>query len=63
MTMSLIERDGKTFTRFMVPIKNLKYYKHLLAKYVDIKNPTKKNSRFIYYECEGDLLNGKDAIV
>ena len=62
MTLTLIKHGEKKFTRFMIPIKQLKFYEPLLKKYVDIEKPSKKNSKFIYFEYEGDLLNGKDAI-
>lgn len=57
MTTSIFERDGKTWTRFKVKIKELKMYTKLLKKWVDINKPVKQSSRFIYFEVEGDLLN------
>lgn len=37
-----------------------KGWKGLLTKYgINTSEPTKKNSRYIYFEKEGDWLNGK----
>ena len=37
-----------------------KGWKGLLTKYgIDTSAPTKKNSRYIYFEKEGDWINGK----
>lgn len=68
MEMSLFDRDGKTWTRFKIKVRELPTWKSY-ARYtygLFFDQPVKKNSRFIYYEAEGDYLNwkkggGKDA--
>lgn len=57
METSIFERDGKTWTRFKVKVKELWVYSQLLKKYVDIKKPVRQSSRYIYFEVEGDFLN------
>ncbi len=57
METSIFERDGKTWTKFKVRVKELPIYVGLLKKYVDINKPVKQSSRYIYFEVEGDLLN------
>lgn len=61
MDMTLFEKDGKTYTRLKISIKNFwKYKAYIKVKWgVDTDNPSKKNSRYIYFEVEGDLINGK----
>lgn len=59
METTIIEKNGKKYTRFKVSTGNLKTYKKILEKYVDLKKPTKTNKRYTYFECEGDLLNKK----
>lgn len=61
MDMTLFEKDGKTYTRLKIFIKNFwKYKTYINVKLgVDTDNPSKKSSRFIYFEVEGDLINGK----
>lgn len=61
MEMSIFEKGGKTYTRFKVKLKELKSWKGLLEiKYcIDTSEPFKKNSRYIYFEKEGDWINGK----
>jgi hypothetical protein len=40
-----------------------KGWKGLLTKYgIDTSEPVKKNSRYIYFEKEGDWINGKMQI-
>lgn len=62
MEMSLLKKDDKTWTRFKCSLKEFSYWQALLEiKYsIDTKEPSKKNSRFIYFEKEGDLINGKN---
>ena len=57
---SLFEKDGKVLTRFRVSLKRFWGWKpYLKAKYnIDTDNPSKKSSRYIYFEKEGDYLNG-----
>lgn len=59
--MSIFEKDGKTYTRFKLTIKEFKDFKlYLQVKFgIDTNTPVKKNSRFIYFEKEGDLINGQ----
>lgn len=60
METSLFKKGGKTFTRFKVCLKWFPQWKlYLKLKYrIDVDNPSKKNNRFIYFEKEGDYLNG-----
>lgn len=62
MEMSLFKREGKTFTKFKVTLKS--FYKgwYFVLNFVygiDVSKPVKKNSRYIYFEKEGDWINGK----
>lgn len=61
MEMSIFEKGGKTYTRFKVRIKEFKSWQALLEiKYcINTSEPAKKNSRYIYFEKEGDWINGK----
>ncbi len=62
MEMSIFEKDGKTYTRFKITLKEfkLKFLRGLLTEYgIDTSAATKKNSRYIYFEKEGDWINGK----
>lgn len=61
MEMSIFEKGGKTYTRFKVRIKEFKSWHALLEiKYcINTSEPAKKNSRYIYFEKEGDWINGK----
>lgn len=57
MEISIFERNGKTWTRFKVKVKELQIYAKLLKKYVDISRPVKQSCLYVYFEVEGDLLN------
>lgn len=57
MELKIINKGGKDFTQFKIPIKQLNLYKELIKNYVDISNPTKKSTRFIYFECEGNVIS------
>lgn len=60
MEMKILKKDGKTYTRFKVRLKEFKSWRSLLIKYgIDTSEPVKKNSRYIYFEKEGDCINGK----
>ena len=62
MEISIFEKDGKAYTRFKITLKEfkLKFLRNLLTKYgIDTSEPVKKNSRYIYFEKEGDWINGK----
>ena len=61
MEMSIFEEDGKTYTRFKVKLKEFKSWQGLLEiKYcIDTSEPVKKNSRYIYFEKEGNWINEK----
>lgn len=63
MEMSLLKKDGKIWTKFKCSLKEFPYFQALLEiKYsIDTKEPIKKNSRFIYFEKEGDLLNAEKS--
>lgn len=60
METSLFKKDGKVYTRFKVSLKNFwKWKPYLKSKYnIDTENPSKKSIRYIYFEKEGDYLNG-----
>ena len=60
MEISIFKKDGKTYTRFKIMLKEFKSWKGLLIKCgIDTSEPVKKNSRYIYFEKEGDGINGK----
>jgi hypothetical protein len=62
MEMLIFEKGGKTYTRFKITLKEfkLKFLRNLLTKYgIDTSGPVKKNSRYIYFEKDGDWINGK----
>ena len=61
MEMSLFKKNGKTFTKFRVKLKEFNFYRVLLEiKYcIDTSAPVKKSSKFIYFEKEGDWINDK----
>lgn len=60
MEMALIKKDKKDYTRFKLTIKEFIELKPLLSKFgIDVDNPSKKSSRFVYFEVEGDFLNGR----
>lgn len=60
MEMSLFNKDGATWTRFKVLAKNkLNWFTYLCVKYgIDVLKPVKENNKFIYFEKEGNWLNG-----
>lgn len=60
METSLFKKGGKVYTRFKVSLKDFwKWKPYLKAKYnIDTDNPSKKSIRYIYFEKEGDSLNG-----
>ena len=62
MKTSIFERDGETWTRFKVPVRDLKTYAQIIRKYVDINSPVRKSSRYVYYERKGDLLNPRNGV-
>jgi hypothetical protein len=57
MEISIFERNGKTWTRFKVKVRELRICAKLLERYVDINKPVRQNNRYVYFEVEGDLLN------
>lgn len=59
MELSLIKRDGKTYTRFKIPVKEFEnIQKALKIIYcIDTYAPTKESSRYKYFEKEGDWIN------
>lgn len=60
MEMSLIKKDKKDWTRFKLTLKEFTELRGLLDKFgIDVDNPSKKSSRFIYFEKEGDFLNDR----
>ena len=60
MEMSLVKKDKKDWTRFKLTLKEFSELKGLLDKFgIDTASPSKKSSRFIYFEKEGDFLNDR----
>ena len=60
MEISIFKKDGKTYTRFKIMLKEFKSWKGLLIKCgIDTSEPVKKKSRYIYFEYEGVWINGK----
>ena len=60
MEISIFKKDGKNYTRFKVTLKEFKSLRGLLITYgIDTADRVKKNSRYIYFEEEGDWINGK----
>lgn len=57
MEMSIFKKDGKTYTRFKITLKEFKSCR-LCSSCIDTSKPVKKNSRYIYFEKEGDWING-----
>ena len=60
MEISLIKKDKKDWTRFKLTLKEFFELRDLLNKFgIDTEKPSKKSSRFIYFEKEGDFLNDR----
>ena len=60
MELSLIKKDKKDWTRFKLTLKEFSELRGLLDKFgICTDNPSKKSSRFIYFEKEGDFLNDR----
>lgn len=60
MEMSLVKKDKKDWARFKLTLKEFSELRGLLDKFgIDTDNPSKKSSRFIYFEKERDFLNGR----
>ena len=60
MEMSLVKKKKKDWTRFKLTLKEFSELRGLLDKFgIDTDNPSKKSSRFIYFEKEGDFLNDR----
>ena len=57
METKIFIRDGETWTRFKVKIREVGVYAYELKKYVDVDKPVRQSSRYAYYEVKGDLLN------
>lgn len=55
MEISIVERKGKTYTRFKITQKEMR--EAFIRRMVKGLKPIKENSRFVYFEIEGDLLN------
>lgn len=55
MEISIVERKGKTYTRFKITQKEMR--EAFIRRTVKRLKPIKENSRFVYFEIEGDLLN------
>lgn len=65
MEMSLFKKNGKSYTRFKVKITEFDRFIGLLEiKYcIDTNKPVKQNSRFIYFEKEGDWTDWINGIL
>ena len=60
MEISLIKKDKKDWTRFKLTLKEFSEVRGLLDTFgIDTEKPSKKSSRFIYFEKEGDFLNDR----
>ena len=55
MEISIVERKGKTYTRFKITQKEMR--EAFIRRIVKELKPIKENLRFAYFEAEGDLLN------
>ena len=55
MEISIVERKGKTYTRFKITQKEMR--EAFIRKTIKGLKPIKENLRFAYFETEGDLLN------
>lgn len=59
MEISIFKKEEKTYTRFKITLKEFKSWRDMLIKHgIDTSKPVKKNSRYIYFEKEGDWING-----
>lgn len=60
MKMSLFKKNSEIYTRFKVKITEFNFWVAILEiKYcVNTNEPVRQNSRFIYFEKEGDWING-----
>lgn len=57
MDINIFTRNGETWTRFKVKVRELWIYAGLIKKYVDVTKPAHQNSQYVYFEAKGDLLN------
>ena len=55
MEICIVERKNKTYTRFKITQKEMR--EAFIRRMVKRLKPIKENSRFVYFETEGDLLN------
>lgn len=57
MELKLIESNRHT--QIKVPVNQLSVYKKLILSYIALHGgrETKRNSRFIYFEIDADLMN------
>lgn len=55
MEISIVEMKGKTYTRIKITQKEIR--EAFIRRMVKGLKPIKENSRFVYFEIEGDLLN------
>ena len=60
MEIGIVERKNKTYTRFKITQKEMR--EAFIRRMVKGLKPIKENSRFVYFEVEGDLLNEGRAI-
>ena len=60
MEISIVEKEDKTYTRFKITQKEMR--EAFIKRMVKGLKPIKENSRFVYFEVEGDLLNEGRAI-
>lgn len=58
MEMTLFTKNKENWTRFKIGLKEI--YTMLPKVLFALGEPTKKSSRFYYWEKKGDFLNGRD---
>ena len=56
--MTLFTKNKENWTRFKVEVKQI--YTIPLKVLLVLGEPTKKTTRFYYWEKKGDFLNGRD---
>ena len=54
MEISIVERKGKTYTRFKITQKEMR--EAFIRRTVKGLKSIKENSRFVYFETDGNLL-------
>lgn len=62
MEMNLFEVAGEKYTRFKILLSEYRLLKKSLDR-IGLTEPSKKSSRYIYFEAKGDFLNKPKAEV